>query len=67
MDEREVKKLLIDLGLTWTDIANTVGITSWGVQRYFRGELRNAERRAQIMATLRKRARQKRMRLPKIW
>lgn len=67
MSEADFKKLLIDLGMRQRDVARAIGISDWGVQRYFRGELRNPARRRQIKRVLARRARQCGVALPDFW
>jgi hypothetical protein len=67
MDEREFKKLLIDLGLTISAVARAVGVSRWAINKYFRGELRDPTRRAQIRGFLASRARAVGVRLPRFW
>lgn len=67
MDAREFKKLLVDLDLSAAEIGRNVGISKWAVVLYFRGDLRNPERRKQIRRVLADRAREVGMVLPEIW
>lgn len=67
MDEKEFKKLLIDLDTSATEISREVGISVWGVIRYFRGELRNPKRREQIKRALQTRAEKLGIELPEFW
>lgn len=68
LTESEFKKLLIDLEIDRVEIADVVGISSWAVTLYFRGRLKNPEKRAAIGRVLRGRARQRKIDLPKsLW
>jgi predicted transcriptional regulator len=67
MDEREFKKLLIDLGLSTAEVARAVGLSHTAVRKYFSGELRDDGRRAQIRRVMGRRAKEKKMRLPEFW
>lgn len=67
MTAREFKKLLVDLDISAAEIGRTVGISKWAVVLYFRGELKNPERRRAILDVLERRARQVGIKLPEIW
>ncbi len=67
VDAKDFKKLLIDLDLTLTEIGEEVGVSYWSITRYFRGELRNRERRIQIKRVIRQRAEEKGVALPEFW
>lgn len=67
MDEKDFKKLLIDLDLTLTEVGVEAGIGYWAVTRYFRGELASSETRSRIKRFLVTRARQRGIDLPPFW
>lgn len=67
VEESDFKKLLIDLGLTLSDVARPVGITSWAVTLYFRGKLKAPETRVAIKKVLVRRARRRGIPLPRFW
>lgn len=67
MDEREFKKLLIDLDLSLTEIARRAGVSQWAVTLYFRGDRRSPERRRQIKRILAQRAHEMGYALPEFW
>jgi response regulator of citrate/malate metabolism len=67
MDERDFKKLLIDLDLSIAEIGRAVRLSRTGVRKYFRGELRDHARRAQIRSVISRRSRQMRVQLPEFW
>lgn len=67
MNERDFKKLLIDLNLSITDIALAVGVSRTAVRKYFRGQMHKAERRAAIKAVLAQTARKQKVQLPLFW
>lgn len=64
---KDLKKLLIDLDLTQTEVGRAVGISQWAVNRYLCGELKNPDTRRAIKRVLARRARQRHIRLPEIW
>jgi hypothetical protein len=66
MTTAEIKKLLIDLGLTVTDLARgcTPPLSRAAVWKYFAGTLRKPQRRAELESQLRSAAHARQVALP---
>lgn len=65
--EADFKKLLIDLEVSLSDVARAVGISSWAVTLYFRGQLHSPATRQGIKKYLTRQARRRGIRLPRFW
>jgi len=64
----EIKKLLLDLDLTVTEIAaHAGGISRIAVWKYFDGKLKNPERRAAIQGCLSERGQARGVFVPVFW